>query len=81
MSDKRRMFAALNQDEFQWEYVVNPVTTNPLQHAYEIIREGFPCKLYMDVEVILILSIDTSISISIILELLVFRFSIFFFVL
>lgn len=62
------MFTALNQDEFQWEYVVNPVTTNPLQHAYEIIREGYPCKLYMDVEVIMILSIHYSISINIILE-------------
>lgn len=47
------MFVALNQDEFQWEYVANPTQTNPLQHAYEIIRENCPCKLYMDVEVII----------------------------
>ena len=45
------MFIALNQEEFTWEYIANPTNSNPLQHAYEIIRENCPCKLYMDVEV------------------------------
>ena len=51
ITDKRRLFAALNETEFQWEYESQPHKSNPLQHAYEIIRENCPCKLYMDVEV------------------------------
>lgn len=45
------MFTALNEMEFKWEYESQPHKSNPLQHAYEIIRENCPCKLYMDVEV------------------------------
>lgn len=70
MSDKRRFFIALDKAELKWEYITNPTATtgltendfsiNPLKHSYEIIRENCPCKLYMDVEVSIIMIIHSS---------------------
>lgn len=69
MSDKRRFFIALDKAELKWEYITNPTATamtendfsiNPLKHSYEIIRENCPCKLYMDVEVDIIIMIHSS---------------------
>ena len=51
------MFLALNEAEFSHDYEFGNESdtisseNNPLCHAYEIIREHSPCKLYMDVEV------------------------------
>ena len=57
VSTQQRVFLALNEAEFShdYEFVSDNGTpssdNNPLCHAYEIIREHSPCKLYMDVEV------------------------------
>lgn len=54
LGDKRRLFLSLSEEEFRDDYESLSYKENPLQHCYEIIRENCPCKLYMDVEVIVI---------------------------
>ena len=57
VSTQQRVFLALNEAEFSHDYEFGSESdsisseNNPLCHAYEIIREHSPCKLYMDVEV------------------------------